>query len=295
MLAAISGTISIAVGGIVVVLLFAVGENAHLWQGFAVISAGWIGGTANGVAVQQGIQAPASVIAPLILMQTLMGFIWLLAILSAAPHQKKISSMLGSVQLNNENHLEPTHTDTSQHTLKQLGGLLALGFVCLIVSGGLGQFLPELGNPTIVSAATWIILIISATGIYFSYFHKKRIPEAQSSNLGYLFLYMMLASLGTQLDFSAFNAIGTYAAAGAAWLLVHLLFMVVAGRIFKLPAAMLALGSMSNIGGIVTTPLVASYYDRKLVPVALLMAVGTQIIGVYLPFLLATLFSKIAV
>lgn len=294
-IAALAGTAGISIGGAVIVYFFATGENSELWQGFSVIAASWIGGTANGAAVQQGLQAPAAVIAPLILMQTLMGFLWLIGVLSLAPHQDKISKKLGAHKPELARTAEEAETTEEKHlSLSSFAGLIALGFVSLIVAGFLGQSLPEIGNPTIISNATWVILIISAMAIVISSFKHSSVPAAQASNLGYIYLYMMLASLGTQLDFSVFSDIGIYVIAGALWLIIHLIVLVAACRFFKLPASMLALGSMCNVGGVVTAPLAASYYDKKLVPLALLMAVGTQVIGVYLPFLLASIYSTIA-
>ncbi|PHR56127.1 MAG: hypothetical protein COA43_14455 [Robiginitomaculum sp.] len=294
-IAALAGTLGVSLGGTLVVSLFARGENADLWQGFAVISAGWIGGTANGVAVQQGLQAPADIIAPLLLMQTLVGFLWLMILLFFAQHQKRIARILGHEYVHAHNiSATKASTKSQKFSLQALAGLLAIGFLALLISGALGQALPEFGSPTIISSSTWVILTISTLAIVISTSPKVKIQTEQASNFGYLFLYMMLASLGTQLDFSAFNQTGVYVVAGALWLLIHISTLLIIGKIFKLPPAMIALGSMANIGGIVTTPLVASYYDKKLVPLALLMAIGTQIIGIYLPFLLASLFSNIA-
>ncbi|MBL4639827.1 MAG: DUF819 family protein [Kordiimonadaceae bacterium] len=292
-IAALGGTLGVALGGTLVVFLFASGENANLWQGFAVISAGWIGGTANGVAVQQGLQAPAEIIAPFILMQTLAGFLWLMLLLAFAKRQAWLAKFLKS------DESEETETITGEHEttpfdLRSLAALLGLGFFALLFSGGIGQLLPELGEPTIISKATWVILIISTLGILVSTSDKIQVPAEHASSFGYLFLYLMLASLGTQLDFSALDQVGIYFAAGFMWLTIHLAVLLAIGRFFKLPPAMIALGSMANIGGIVTTPLVASYYRQKLVPLALLMAIGTQIVGIYLPFLLASIFSSIA-
>ncbi|MBL4836847.1 MAG: DUF819 family protein [Kordiimonadaceae bacterium] len=294
-IAALSGTLGISIGGVIIVYLFATGENADLWKGFTVISASWIGGTANGAAVQQGLGAPASVIAPLALMQTLMGFIWLIILISLAPHQDKISKILGATEpVLMDVTIEEEEVETKSLSLERFAGLIALGFVSLIIAAGIGFSLPEFGDPKIITHATWVILIISAMAIAIAAFKHEIIPTADASNLGYIFLYLMLATLGTQLNFSVIADIGVYMVAGALWLIIHLVILVAACRYFKLPTSMLALGSISNVGGIVTAPLIASHYDRRLIPVALLMAVGTQIIGIYLPFALAAIFSQIA-
>jgi uncharacterized membrane protein len=299
-LALIIGVLGIVIGGLVVGLVFIPDGDESLWQGFAIIAAGWIGGTANGVAVQQGLQAPADTIAPLLLMQTLVGFLWLLLILSLGNYQNKINHWLGvnesEIPKNKTSKNDDNQTETSSNglSLSQFSGLVALGISVLILAVGISSILPELGNPIIISNATWIILLIAAFGVIASASKRIVIAENEASNLGYLLLYIMLASLGTQLDFSVLSSVWVFVKSGLLWLLVHAIVVIILGRLFKLPIAYLAIGSIANVGGIVTSPLVASYYNRNLVPIALLMAVVTQIIGVYIPFALAAVFSQLA-
>jgi uncharacterized membrane protein len=296
-LALVIGSLGIVIGGLVAGAIFIPGSDDGLWQGFAIIAAGWIGGTANGVAVQQGLQAPPSMIAPLLLMQTLVGFLWLLFILALANHQKKINRWLGvqvSKPLQDKNQQD---ISVNQHTglsLSQLSGLVALGFTALIFAVGIASILPELGNPKIISNSTWIILLIAGFGVLVSINKRIVIAQHDASNLGYLLLYIMLASLGTQLDFTVLASVGVFVKSGLLWLVIHGFVVMTLGRLFKLPLAYLAIGSIANVGGIVTSPLVASYYNKNLVAVALLMAVITQIVGVYIPFGLAVIFAQLA-
>jgi uncharacterized membrane protein len=296
-LALVIGSLGIVIGGLVVAVVFIPSGDEGLWQGFAIIAAGWIGGTANGVAVQQGLQAPPDMIAPLLLMQTLVGFLWLLLMLAIANYQSRVNRWLGV------DETETQHKDDSQDTsvkpqmglsLSQLCGLVALGLSALMLAVGIASVLPELGEPKIITNSTWIILLIAAFGVMVSASKRVVIAEQEASNFGYLLLYIMLACLGTQLDFSVLASVGVFVQSGLLWLFVHGAVIVVLGRLFKLPVAYLALGSIANVGGIVTSPLVASYYNKNLVPVALLMAVVTQILGVYIPFALAAVFAQLA-
>jgi len=275
-LALIIGVLGIVIGGLVVGLVFIPDGDESLWQGFAIIAAGWIGGTANG------------------------GFLWLLLILSLGNYQNKINHWLGvnesEIPKNKTSKNDDNQNETSSNglSLSQFSGLVALGISVLILAVGISSILPELGNPIIISNATWIILLIAAFGVIASASKRIVIAENEASNLGYLLLYIMLASLGTQLDFSVLSSVWVFVKSGLLWLLVHAIVVIILGRLFKLPIAYLAIGSIANVGGIVTSPLVASYYNRNLVPIALLMAVVTQIIGVYIPFALAAVFSQLA-
>ncbi|MEM8986728.1 MAG: DUF819 family protein [Pseudomonadota bacterium] len=296
--AVLAGALGVAVGGVLMVLLFARGQNTDIWQGMAVVAAGWIGGTANGVAVQQGINAPAETVAPLVLMQTFVGFAWLLFLLFLSRHQNWLRALSGGVHNRaNVQPFAPPHHETSPPApmaLNNFSLLIATGFAALLIAGASASLLPQIGNPVIISEPTWVILIISAIAISASLSKAARRLCDQSTTLGYYLLYITLASLGVQLDFSALSEIGVYAVAGFLWLAIHFATLLLFAWLFKISPPMIAIGSMANIGGVVTAPLVASYYDKRLMPLALIMAIFTQMIGVYIPFALAGLFSFIA-
>jgi uncharacterized membrane protein len=54
-----------------------------------------------------------------------------------------------------------------------------------------------------------------------------------------------------------------------------------AARLLRAPLFFVATGSMANIGGPATAPLVASVYHPAMAPVGLLMAVAGYILGIY--------------
>ena len=54
-----------------------------------------------------------------------------------------------------------------------------------------------------------------------------------------------------------------------------------AARIVKAPLFFVATGSMANIGGAASAPVVAGVYHPAMAPVGLLMAVAGYILGIY--------------
>ena len=61
----------------------------------------------------------------------------------------------------------------------------------------------------------------------------------------------------------------------------------------RAPLFFVALGSMANVGGAVSAPVVASVYHPALAPVGLLMGVSGYIIGIYGGILCAWLLSLV--
>jgi uncharacterized membrane protein len=62
----------------------------------------------------------------------------------------------------------------------------------------------------------------------------------------------------------------------------------------RAPLFFVATGSMANVGGVVSAPVVASVYRRALAPVGVLMGVSGYLIGIYGGLLCAWLLSKVA-
>jgi uncharacterized membrane protein len=72
-----------------------------------------------------------------------------------------------------------------------------------------------------------------------------------------------------------------YMAAGVVWILVHIAVMFAAARVIRAPLFFIATGSMANIGGAASAPVVAGVYHPAMAPVGLLMAVAGYILGIY--------------
>jgi uncharacterized membrane protein len=72
---------------------------------------------------------------------------------------------------------------------------------------------------------------------------------------------------------------------------VHGLFMIVFGRLFRLPMFYLATASQACIGGPVSTPIVAGVYQPALIHVGVILALIGGAIGTYIGLLGAAVSS----
>ena len=87
--------------------------------------------------------------------------------------------------------------------LRDLLILVGLGFGGAAVSVAIGDRLPSVGDPTIISSATWAVLVAVTAGILLSFTPVRRLEEVGASSAGYAALYLLIASIGAKADLRA--------------------------------------------------------------------------------------------
>ncbi|HEX7070472.1 MAG TPA: DUF819 family protein, partial [Rhodothermales bacterium] len=115
-----------------------------------------------------------------------------------------------------------------------------------------------------------------------------------ASRFGYLALYLLMATIGAQADLRAVLDAPLYLLTGAVWISIHLGFLILVARLIRSPLFLVAIGSMANVGGAASAPVVAEVYRPALAPVGLLLAVAGYILGIYAGLLCAWIFSIVA-
>ena len=125
---------------------------------------------------------------------------------------------------------------------------------------------PALGDPTIISKTTWAILIVVTGGLGLSLTPLREFEKVGASGLGYTSLYLLLAGIGAQADLRAVMQAPVYLAAGVVWISVHIGILLIAARVVKAPLFFVATGSVANIGGAASAPVVAGVYHPAMAP-----------------------------
>jgi uncharacterized membrane protein len=169
-----------------------------------------------------------------------------------------------------------------------------MGVGVAVLSVNLGARIPPLGNPTIISATTWAVLIVVTGGLLLSFTPLRNYEKVGASQFGYTALYLLLAGIGAQADLKAVLQAPIYLVAGAVWISIHVLILYLAARIVRAPLFFIATGSMSNIGGAASAPVVAGVYHPAMAPVGLLMAVVGYVFGIYGALACAWLLGQVA-
>lgn len=280
----VAGTVGIVIGGPISLLLFKGFLPEDAWMGFAALSGSWIGGTANMVAIAESVGTPESAFGPIIVVDTVVGYGWMGVLLLFSGYQALFDKKTGaSTTAMEETNRRLSEMDRSRAptTLRDVAVMIGMGMAGAVASVKMGETLPALGDPTIISGTTWAVLIIVTGGLLLSFTRLREYEKVGASGLGYTALYLLLAGIGAQADLKAVMQAPLYLAAGVVWIAIHVAVLLVAARIVRAPLFFVATGSMANIGGAASAPVVAGVYHPAMAPVGLLMAVAGYILGIY--------------
>lgn len=279
-----AGSIGIMIGAQIAYLAFAQWLPPEGWKGLAALTGSWIGGTANMVAIAESVGTPDAIMGPIIVVDTVVGYGWMgvLLFLSAwqALFDRRLKADTSALAETNKLLADlDTHRRPTQ--LRDIAIILGLGFAGAILAVQLGAALPVLGDPTIISHTTWAVLIVVTGGLLLSFTPVRNLEEAGASKVGYAALYLLLTAIGAQGNLMEVLSAPAFFFAGVLVITIHVAVMLAVAKVIKAPFFFVATGSVANIGGAGTAPIVASVYHPAMAPVGLLMAVVGYILGIY--------------
>jgi len=289
----LAGTTGIFLGALAAFALTHRFMPAEAWQGFAVLSGAWIGGSANAIAMQQALDANPDVLAPILVVDTILGYGWFTILIALSAWQATFNRWLGADDFKLPAPPEARAQNRRPLKIEILAVMVGLGFAVTAIAGTIGARLPELGSPPIITETMWTMLIVVTAGLALSFTRLRGIERHGAGDLAYLAIFLLLATLGARGNIGAFLQAPAYLIAGVIWLAIHIGLLLVVARWCRFPFFFVATGSMANLGGVVTNPIVAGIYQRPLTALGVLMALAAQILGVYVPVLLARILSWI--
>ena len=277
------GTLGIVLGAPISFL--AVGQfigDAEAWKALAALSGSWIGGTANMVAIQESVGLGD--LGPIIVVDTVVGYGWMGILLFLAGYQKRFNAWVGadtSAMDRVDATLKALDTTRRPVTIETGAIIIGLGIAAAVLARAIGAALPALGDPTIISSGTWAVLVAVTAGLALSFTPMRRLEADGASRIGYVALYLLLTGIGAQGDLGAILDAPLYLLTGVVWLAVHIAILFGAAKLLKAPLFFVATGSMANVGGAASAPIVAGVYHPAMAPVGLLMAVAGYVLGIY--------------
>src|SRR5690606_35109975 len=187
-------------------------------------------------------------------------------------------------------------------SLPDLMVIIAVGFGLMGLSHLVGNPLsawieteaPALAIYSLTSSFFWIVVLATTFGLLASFTRARRLEGAGASRLGSALLYVLIATIGMQMDIgSVFTNPGLFAV-GFVWIAFHAAAMLLVARLIRAPIFYLGVGSMANIGGAATAPVIASAFHPSLAPVGVLLAVLGYALGTYGGWLTGQLMRLVA-
>jgi uncharacterized membrane protein len=287
----LSGSLGIILGGPIILLLFKPMLPEGIWAGFGALSASWTGGSANMLAVKEGLNVPDKVFLPLVIVDSIVPYVWMGILIALAGLQSRfdrwnrvdanyLRSLTRQISNNHSAAYEPI-------TTRYIVILFALGFLGAWISLTAGKHLPIIKNA--ISDYTWTIILASIIGLLLSFTPARKLEAHGASKIGFAILYFVLASIGARANLADLRSAPVLIAAGLSWVLIHAIFILLAGRLLRAPLFLMATASQANVGGVASTPVLAAVYQPGLAPVGLLLAILGNIFGTYMGILCGNL------
>jgi uncharacterized membrane protein len=292
----LAGTFGIVVGGPLALGLFHSHLDPQAWKGLAALAGSWIGGLENMMAIKEGVGCPQEMFSPVIVVDSVVGYGWMSVLIALSVYQNRIDRWNKA----NRNVLDELNARLADYqtresrpiTLGSFSLMLAFGFGGGWCSMRVGESLPEVG--AVMSHYTWGIVIVVALGLLLSFTPARRLENEGASTVAYGGLYLLVATMGATGDLRGVLEVPVLFVLGMVWIGVHIACLALAARLIRAPMFLFATGSMSNVGGVISTPIVATVYQRALAPVGILMGVLGNVIGTPAGLLCAELMSAVA-
>lgn len=257
--------------------------GSGFWAGFGALSASWIGGSSNMIAVKEALGTPDAVFTPMVIVDTIVPYAWmgvLVALVALQPFYDKwnrsnreIIAMLASRASKLENNKE------KKFSLQKIGLIFVLALLTGIFAIYAANKLPAIKN--IITSYTWAIIIVSISGILLSLTPAKKLERYGSEKIGYFILYFVLTSIGARSNISHINDTIILIAAGFLIVILHAGILLLVSRLIRAPMFLAVVSSQANIGGVASAPIIAAIYEPGLASVGLLLAILGNILGTY--------------
>jgi uncharacterized membrane protein len=272
-------------------------QNDNIWRGMATIAGSWIGGNANQMALKEVFQPDAKIFSQASVIDVLMSELWLAMLLYGVSisividkWMKADNSVIEELKIKME---AEAATRQRNPVLKDLVILMAVGFgitgLANLFADWIAPFIetnyPNLKAYSLASKSFWIITIATTSGLILSQTKARNLENYGASKFGTLFLYILITTIGMQMNiFEAFRNPYLFLI-GFVWILTHGVFTFIAARIVKAPFFFTAVGSQANVGGVASASVVAAAFHPSLAPVGVLLAIFGNAIGTYLGYL----------
>jgi uncharacterized membrane protein len=176
-------------------------------------------------------------------------------------------------------------------------GFAITGFAHLVadtLAPYIGENYPVLKQYSLDKTFFWIVIVATTGGLILSFTKARNLEGAGASRLGSVLLYVLVATIGMQMDLMAVFDNPTLFLVGMVWMLMHIMIMLIVAYFIKAPFFFVAVGSQANVGGAASAPIVASAFNPSLAPVGVLLAVLGYAVGTYGAYLCGLLLQLVS-
>lgn len=310
----LTGTVGIVLGGPIAVWvtsLFApqvVGGAGpdEVWRGLGALAGSWIGGSANQVALKEILKPSPSLFSSIIAVDVFVAYIWMAFLLYGATKHQKFNQFFKADASDVEELTKrmdeqqkassriPEAKDFIIMLSLALGGTGLASLLAEPIASYMTNHFPELEKFSLTNSFFWIVLVATLIGIALSFTPARKLENAGASKLGTTMLYMLIVTIGMQMDITAILENPGLFIVGIIWLGVHAVLLFLVGKWIKAPFFYFAVGSMSNIGGVASATVTSAAFHPSLISVGVILSVFSYAVGTYAGWLTAILMQMVS-
>jgi uncharacterized membrane protein len=250
----------------------------------------------NQAAMKEIFQASDDIFSAMITVDVIVANIWMAFLLIGAGRSESLdrifkadASAIESLKRKIEDYRAsiakiPSLTDTMVILGIAFGGT----GIAHLVADGVGPwfeqrqaFLNQYNLQSLASSFFWLIVVATTIGVGLSLTPLKKLEGAGASRFGSVFIFMLVATIGLNMDVTAILDNPGLFLVGLIWMSIHVVVLLSVGKLIKAPFFFTAIGSQANVGGAASAPVVAAAFSPTLAPVGALLAVLGYALGTY--------------
>lgn len=297
----ITASISIIIGGPLAVWIVAFfapeivgGEGADaVWRGLSTVAGTWIGGGANQAAMFEIFKPSTDLFSAMVALDVFISYAWMALLLYGAGKNSSINKFLKAddqsvTEIKDKieaYQLSIMRIPKMEDILMILGVAFGVTAIAHFGADTIALWVtinaPYLSKFSLTSGFFWLVIIATTFGMILSFTKMRNLEGAGASRIGSVMLYVLIATIGMQMNVMAIFRNPGILLIGLIWILIHAIILFIIAKITRTPFFFAAVGSMANIGGPASAPVIASAFHPSLAPVGVLLAVFGYVIGTY--------------
>jgi uncharacterized membrane protein len=294
-------------------------ELGETWRGLATVAGSWIGGGANQTAMKEIAGTSTKLFSVMAIVDVFVANIYMALLLYGVGKKESINKFFKADNSSIEKlRIKMENYQIFSKRIATLSSLMVM-FAIVFALVGLSHFFSDIIAPkldsfvvgklledkdsfwkyltTLGSGFFWLVIFATIFGVFLSFTKAKRFEGIGASKFGSVFLYFLVATIGMEMNFleiiNNWEALKYLFIIGFIWITIHIIVLIIIAKIIKAPFFFIAVGSMANVGGAASAPVVASAFHPSLASVAVLQAVFGYAIGTFGAYLCMVLLQLI--
>ena len=282
------GAVGVVVGGVVAFWILKSQLDPEAWRAFGALAGSWIGGTGNLAAVAEMVSTPPSMLGFVVVADIFIFMLYFPILFISKRWAIPFASFTGIKEKDAEQleqAIDQLEEKTDRVHFRDVLTLFGIGFLLIWVVRGFSEHLPEVGE--ILVPKTWEFLILTTVALMLASTPLRKVPGTKAMSMALVYVYMSM--MGAMADIHQAAEAPFFLIAGVICMITHVGFVVLGAKLFRVDVHLTAIASIACIGGAASSPVVAAYHRKELVPVAILLALFGYALGNYLGWLAAVL------